>query len=89
VLGVVSAWADRSILAGTVRAAAGIATLAAWAGNLCDKFFLNRGFDGSCNALRRGGGLLSLVQAGRVQNYLRIVGVGVVVLLAFIGWLLT
>jgi len=49
---------------------------------------LNFGFDSSCNALREYGGGIASCEGGRVQGYLRVIGVGMVVLLALIGWLL-
>ena len=87
-LGGISAWADRRILAGAVNGAAGISVLISYLSDRIDRFLLNFGFDSSCNALREYGGGIASCERGRVQGYLRVIGVGAVVLLALIGWLL-
>jgi len=83
------AWIDRRILAGVVSAAAGVSVASSKLGDLFEKFLLNLGFDSYCGGLRDCGNLFSGWESGRVQGYLRILGVGVVVLLALIGWLFT
>ena len=87
-LGGISAWVDRRILAGAVSGAAGLSVLISHLSDRIDRFVLNFGFDSSCNALREYGGGIASCERGRVQGYLRVIGVGMVVLLAFIGWLL-
>lgn len=88
VLGGISAWIDRRILNAAVNGAAGISILLSYLSDRIDRFLLNFGFDNSCNALREYGGGIASCEGGRVQGYLRIIGVGMFVLLAFIGWLL-
>ena len=88
VLGFLSAWVDRWILAGAVNGAAGLSFLVSRLSDGMDRFLLNLGFDSSCDALREYGGGIASCEGGRVQGYLRIIGVGMVVLLAVIGWLL-
>ena len=51
-----------------------------------DKFAINLGFDQGCDGVTRGGKLMSRLQDGRVQNYLRIIGVALVVLVLFLIW---
>ncbi|MEK7706884.1 MAG: NADH-quinone oxidoreductase subunit L, partial [Verrucomicrobiota bacterium] len=51
-----------------------------------DELVINLGFDQSCDGVTRGGKLISRLQDGRVQNYLRIIGVGLVVLVLFLIW---
>ena len=87
-LGGISAWVDRRILAGAVNGAAGLSVLISYLSDRIDRFILNLGFDNSCNALREYGGGIAGCEGGRVQGYLRVIGVGMVVLLALIGWLL-
>ena len=87
-LGRLSAWVDRTILQGAVNSTAGLSVFVSRVSDGMDRFLLNFGFDSSCNALREYGGGLSSLQTGRVQGYLRVIGVGMVVLLAVIGWLL-
>jgi len=51
-----------------------------------DEFVINLGFDRSCDSVSRGGKLLSRLQDGRVQNYLRIIGVALTVLVLILIW---
>ena len=44
------------------------------------------GFDQGCDRVSRGGSLLSRLQDGQVQNYLRVIGVALVVLVLFLIW---
>ncbi len=54
---------------------------------LLDRSVLNSGFDTVCQFLRAGTAWLSSLHQGRAQNYLRFVGIGMVVLLLFYAWL--
>jgi NADH-quinone oxidoreductase subunit L len=51
-----------------------------------DDFVVNLGFDAGCETLREGGGEISSWHTGRVQTYLRIIGVALVVLVLFLIW---
>ena len=51
-----------------------------------DNTWINGGFDKGCEELSTGGGLLSRVESGRVQIYLRILAAGMVVLVAILFW---
>ena len=51
-----------------------------------DEFLVDAGFDTGCDALREGGGELSSWHNGRVQSYLRLIGVALVVLMLFLIW---
>ena len=51
-----------------------------------DEFVVDLGFDTSCETLREGGGEMSKWQNGRVQSYLRVIGVALVVLVLFLIW---
>jgi NADH-quinone oxidoreductase subunit L len=51
-----------------------------------DDFVVNLGFDTGCETLREGGGEMSKWQNGRVQTYLRVIGVALVVLVLFLIW---
>jgi hypothetical protein len=52
----------------------------AWVDRVFDEFVINLGFDSGCKGLKSSGGALSRLQAGRIQPYLRIIGLGVVLL---------
>jgi NADH-quinone oxidoreductase subunit L len=51
-----------------------------------DDFVVNLGFDTGCETLREGGSELSSWHSGRVQTYLRVIGVALVVLILFLIW---
>jgi NADH-quinone oxidoreductase subunit L len=51
-----------------------------------DDFVVNLGFDAGCDTLREGGGEISRWHSGRVQTYLRVIGVALVVLVLFLIW---
>lgn len=58
----------------------------AWVNDAFDKFVINHGFDQGCGGVSRGGSLLSRLQDGKVQNYLRIIGGALVALALFLVW---
>ena len=62
--------------------------LSGWAqlNRLLDVYWVDGGFDKSCEELASSGGLLARVQTGRVQTYLRLLALAVVVLAAILIW---
>jgi len=61
-------------------------SLAARLNRFLDTNVVDGGFDKGCEELTVGGGLLSRVQTGRVQTYLRILALAVVALAAILIW---
>ena len=57
-----------------------------WLSRFIDEYVVNLGFDESCRRLRCGGGWMSRLQDGRVQNYLRVIGVALTVLVLVLLW---
>jgi NADH-quinone oxidoreductase subunit L len=57
-----------------------------WFYRFTDDFVVNLGFDAGCESLRAGGGEISSWHNGRVQTYLRVIGVALVVLVLFLIW---
>ena len=57
-----------------------------WVNRAFDELVINLGFDQSCERVTLGGRLLSRLQDGRVQNYLRIIGIALVALVLFLIW---
>jgi NADH-quinone oxidoreductase subunit L len=57
-----------------------------WVNRVIDEYVVNLGFDQGCRGVSEGAHLLSLLQNGRVQRYLRIIGVGLVVLVLLLIW---
>jgi hypothetical protein len=51
-----------------------------------DEQGVNRGFDETCRRISDGGGFLSAFQNGRVQSYLRTLGLAMTVLVLVLIW---
>jgi NADH-quinone oxidoreductase subunit L len=58
----------------------------AWFDHLLDEYVVNPGFDEGCRQLTKGGTLMSRLQGGRVQAYLRLIGVALTVLVLLLIW---
>ena len=58
----------------------------AWLNHLLDAYVVNSGFDEGCRRLAKGGTLMSRLQCGRVQRYLRLIGVALTVLVLVLIW---
>jgi NADH-quinone oxidoreductase subunit L len=80
------AWLDRWVWEGIVQLLAGLVVGIAWVDRVLDEQVVNRGFDETCRRITDGGGLLSRFQNGRVQNYLRALGLAMVVLVLLLIW---
>jgi NADH-quinone oxidoreductase subunit L len=82
----VADWLDRRIWGGVVTGVAW--TFRGWAqfNRFLDNNWVDGTFDKGCEELGAGGGLLSRVQTGRVQTYLRILALAVVALAAILIW---
>ncbi|MEI8291367.1 MAG: NADH-quinone oxidoreductase subunit L [Verrucomicrobiota bacterium] len=79
-------FADKWIFGGAVLVVSYLTLGFAWLYRLTDEYFVNLGFDAGCDSIRGGGGFLSRLHAGRVQTYLRIIGVALVMLILFLIW---
>jgi NADH-quinone oxidoreductase subunit L len=82
----VADWLDRRVWGGLV---AGVAlAFRGWAqfNRFMDNTWVDGGFDKGCEELGAGGGLLSRMQTGRVQTYLRILAFSVCALAAILIW---
>ncbi len=82
----VADWLDRRVWGGAVAAVTmGFRGLAHF-DRFFDTWFVDGSFDKGCEELATGGGLLSHVENGRVQTYLRLLALAVVVLAAILIW---
>jgi NADH-quinone oxidoreductase subunit L len=79
-------WLDRWIWEGIVQAIAALVVGISWLDRVLDEQVVNRAFDESCEGITGGGRLLSRFQNGRVQNYLRALGLGAAVLALLLLW---
>jgi NADH-quinone oxidoreductase subunit L len=82
----ISDWFDRFIWNGAVQSIAGLVVGFAWVDNFLDAGVINSGFDSGCRTVSRSGKLLALLQAGRIQTYLRIIGCALIALVLFLLW---
>jgi len=77
---------DNWIFGGAVLLVTYAALGCAWLYRLTDEYLVNVGFDAGCESLRGSGGLSSKLHTGRVQTYLRVIGVALVVLVLILIW---
>jgi NADH-quinone oxidoreductase subunit L len=82
----VADWLDRRVWGGVVAGVVWGFGLGARLNRFLDNNIVDGGFDKGCDELSVGGGLLARVQTGRVQTYLRILALAVVVLAAILFW---
>jgi NADH-quinone oxidoreductase subunit L len=84
--GRVADWLDRRVWGGLVALVANLFKLWALLSRFLDNNIVNGAFDKGCEELAVKGGLLAQVQSGRVQAYLRILALAVVVLAVLLFW---
>jgi len=84
--GRVADWLDRRVWGGMVSAVAWLTSLGAELNRFLDAKVVDGAFDKGCEELSTGGGLLSQMQNGRVQSYLRILALAIVALVAILIW---
>jgi NADH-quinone oxidoreductase subunit L len=82
----VADWLDRRVWGGLVAAVTWSFGRLARFNRFFDENWVNGGFDKGCEELSVGGGLLARMQSGRVQTYLRLLALAVVVLAAILIW---
>ena len=79
-------WLDRRIWAGGVRLITNLVLVVSWASRIFDEYVVNLGFDAGCGRIRRSSGFMSRLQDGQVQNYLRVIGLALALLVLFLTW---
>jgi NADH-quinone oxidoreductase subunit L len=79
-------WFDRFVWNGAVQTISYLVVGTAWVDNFLDAGIINTGFDSSCESVSRSGDRLSLLQDGRIQSYLRVIGVALIALVIFLLW---
>ena len=57
-----------------------------WVSRFFDEYVINLGFDEGCRGVNGGGKWLSRLQNGRLQNYLRVIGVAMAALGLLLMW---
>jgi NADH-quinone oxidoreductase subunit L len=79
-------WLDSVVLDTLVRVVSYCVIGLSWLNRIIDEYVVNLGFDAACQRLREGGGFLSRLQDGQVQNYLRVLALALTVLLLLLTW---
>jgi NADH-quinone oxidoreductase subunit L len=79
-------WLDRWAWGGVVKLVTYLVLGFAVLDRSLDLFVVNPGFDQGCRSVYRGGRILSHLQNGRTQSYLRVVGIAFAVLVLFLIW---
>lgn len=81
-----SAWLDRWVWNGAVQTVSYVALGLAHLDSFIDTNIVNAGFDEGCEGVSRSGQILSLLQAGSIQTYLKIVAGALVALAVLLLW---
>jgi NADH-quinone oxidoreductase subunit L len=79
-------WLDYWVWNGVVQLLSLLVVGFAWLNRFLDEHVVNPGFDEGCRRLTKGGTLMSRLQGGHVQTYLRLVGVALAVLVLILIW---
>ncbi len=79
-------WLDEWVWGGIVELARWVVVGLSWADRFLDEYVVNLGFDRLCRRLTEGGALFSRLQDGRVQHYLRIMGMALAALVLLLIW---
>jgi NADH-quinone oxidoreductase subunit L len=79
-------WLDRWVWGGAVRVVSYLVLGVSVLDRSIDVTVVNPGFDRGCQSVTRSGRILSRLQNGRTQNYLRMVGIAFVALVLFLIW---
>jgi NADH-quinone oxidoreductase subunit L len=82
----VADWLDRHVWGGIVAGVALLFRGCAQLNRFLDTNVVDGSFDKGCEELATGGGLVARMQSGRVQIYLRLLAVAVVILAAILIW---
>jgi NADH-quinone oxidoreductase subunit L len=83
---ITSDWLDRWIFNGAVQTVSYLVLGAAYLDKFFDAAIVNTTFDEGCTTVSRTGRALSLLQSGRTQTYLRLLGAGFIVLVIILLW---
>jgi NADH-quinone oxidoreductase subunit L len=79
-------WLDFWVWNGLVQLVSYLIVGLSWVNHFFDYYVMNGGFDEGCKGVSAGGSLLSRLQNGRVQNYLRIIGIALAALALLLIW---
>jgi NADH-quinone oxidoreductase subunit L len=80
------AWLDEVVWSGLVQLVSYATIALSWVTSLLDEKVVNGAFDEGCRRVTQGGGWMSRLQDGRIQTYLRVIGLALTVLVLFLIW---
>jgi NADH-quinone oxidoreductase subunit L len=80
------AWLDWAVAEGCMQLVGWVVIGLSWMSRAFDEHAINPGLDQSCRRFTAGGALFSRFQDGRVQRYLRVLGVAAFVLVLALLW---
>jgi NADH-quinone oxidoreductase subunit L len=79
-------WLDYWVWNGVVQLVSYAILGLSWLNRVVDEYVVNLGFDEGCRQATLGGRLLSRLQDGRVQTYLRVIGIALTALVLVLIW---
>ena len=79
-------WFDCVVLDALVLSVSYFVIGLSWLNRILDEYVVNFSFDAACQRLRNGGGFLSRLHDGQVQNYLRALALALTILLLLLTW---
>jgi NADH-quinone oxidoreductase subunit L len=79
-------WIDSMVLQAAVALISYLILGVSWVSRVADEYAINLGFNQACERVRRGGASLSRIQDGKVQHYLRVIGVALIAFLLLLIW---
>jgi NADH-quinone oxidoreductase subunit L len=79
-------WLDRRLWNGVVLLISYSVLLLSWVNRFIDEYAVNPGFDEGCRRVKSGGKITSRLQDGRVQDYLRVIGIALAALTLLLIW---
>jgi NADH-quinone oxidoreductase subunit L len=79
-------WLDFWVWNGAVQLVSYLIVGLSWASRFFDEYVVNLGFDEGCENVAFSGKVLARLQNGRVQSYLRVIGIALAVLALLLIW---
>ncbi len=79
-------WLDEILLGTAVKIVSYAVIGFSWLTRFFDERVVNPGFDEGCRRVSLGGSFMARLQDGRIQNYLRVIGIALIVLVLLLIW---
>jgi NADH-quinone oxidoreductase subunit L len=79
-------WLDQYIWGGMVQLVGYATLLLSWFNRFFDEYVINLGFDASCREVRNSANMMSRLQDGQIQHYLRVIAIALTLLVLILAW---